>query len=170
MPDITAWSLALHGRFPHLGYPRRAGERDKLITARALEAADALELAPRMLSELSGGQRQKVYIAMALAQETDTILLDEPTTYLDIAHQLQVTALVRRLSARGKAVGIVLHDLSLAMETADRLAVLEDGRLTAAGPPDAVYESGVLPRVFGVPLERLETVSGRRYVFGWEVP
>lgn len=168
VPDITAWKLVLHGRFPHLGYPRRTGEEDNIIAARALEAVDALDLAQRMLPELSGGQRQKVYIAMALAQETDTILLDEPTTYLDIAHRIQVAALVRRLAAQDKAVGIVLHDLSLAMETYDRLVVLDGGQLIAEGTPDAVFDSGVLPKVFGVPFERLKTAAGGRYVCGKE--
>ncbi len=166
VPDITAWSLVLHGRFPHLGYPRHVGDKDRGIALRALEAVDGVELAPRMLPELSGGQRQKVYIAMALAQQTETILLDEPTTYLDIAHQLQVTQLSRRLAAEGKAVGLVLHDLPLALETSDRIAVLDNGRLEALGPPEEVFRGGVLPRVFGVTMERVETASGPRYICG----
>ncbi len=169
VPDITAWHLVLHGRFPHLGYPRHVGERDKRIALRALEAVDGAELAPRMLPELSGGQRQKVYIAMALAQQTDTILMDEPTTYLDIAHQLQVMRLSRRLAQQGKAVGLVLHDLPLALETADRIVVLNHGRMEALGQPEEVFRLGVLPRVFGVAMERITTSSGTRYICGREV-
>lgn len=169
VPEITAGSLVLHGRFPHLGYPRRVGERDRQIAARALAAVDGMELAHRPMRELSGGQRQKVYIAMALAQETDTILLDEPTTFLDIAHQLQVTELARRLAAQGKAVGLVLHDLPLAMESADRLAVLSEGKLAAQGTADEIYRCGVVPEVFGVALERVEAAGGLRYISSREV-
>ena len=105
-PNITARRLALHGRFPYLSYPRRYGREDYAAVDRALRQADALDLADRPVPELSGGQRQKVYLAMALAQETETILMDEPTTYLDIQHQLEVLALVRRGRAgRGPPAG-----------------------------------------------------------------
>lgn len=163
IPDITAWRLVLHGRFPYLGYPRRYRPEDYAAAQRALETAGALPLADRFLKTLSGGQRQKVYLAMALAQESGTILMDEPTTYLDVAHQLQVTALARQLAERGKAVALVLHDLPLAFRTADRLAVLRDGGLAAAGAPEELYGSGVIQETFGVKLRRVETESGWQY-------
>lgn len=162
-PNITVRRLVLHGRFPYLSYPRRYGREDYETVDRALAAADALDLADRPLPELSGGQRQKAYLAMALAQETETILMDEPTTYLDIRHQLEVLALVRRLAEEGRGVVLALHDLCLALTAADDVAVLGEGRLLALGGPEAIYQSKVLERVMGVRLDRSEGPGGRRY-------
>lgn len=162
-PNITVRRLVLHGRFPYLSYPRRYGREDYEAVDRALVAADALDLADRPLPELSGGQRQKAYLAMALAQETEAILMDEPTTFLDIRHQLEVLALVRRLAEEGRGVVLALHDLCLALTAADDVAVLGEGRLLALGGPEAVYQSKVLERVMGVRLDRSEGPGGRRY-------
>ena len=162
-PNITVRRLVLHGRFPYLSYPRRYGREDYEAVDRALAAADALDLADRPLPELSGGQRQKAYLAMALAQETEAILRDEPTTFLDIRHQLEVLALVRRLAEEGRGVVLALHDLCLALTAADDVAVLGEGRLLALGGPEAVYQSKVLERVMGVRLDRSEGPGGRRY-------
>lgn len=163
VPNITARRMVLHGRFPHLSCPRHYRAEDHRIVAEALAAADAADLADRPLPELSGGQRQKVYLAMAIAQQTPTVLMDEPTTFLDIAHQLGVMELARRLARSGKAVVLVLHDLPLALAGADRLAVLDAGRLVGAGAPEAVYESGVLERVFGIRQGRAATPEGWQY-------
>ena len=162
-PNITVRRLVLHGRFPYLSYPRRYGREDYEAVDRALAAADALDLADRPLPELSGGQRQKAYLAMALAQETEAILMDEPTTFLDIRHQLEVLALVHRLAEEGRGVVLTLHDLCLALTAADDVAVLGEGRLLALGGPEAVYQSKVLERVMGVRLDRSEGPGGRRY-------
>ena len=162
-PNITVRRLVLHGRFPYLSYPRRYGREDYEAVDRALAAADALDLADRPLPELSGGQRQKAYLAMALAQETEAILMDEPTTFLDIRRQLEVLALVRRLAEEGRGVVLALHDLCLALTAADDVAVLGEGRLLALGGPEAVYQSKVLERVMGVRLDRSEGPGGRRY-------
>ena len=162
-PNITVRRLVLHGRFPYLSYPRRYGREDYEAVDRALAAADALDLADRPLPELSGGQRQNAYLAMALAQETEAILMDEPTTFLDIRHQLEVLALVRRLAEEGRGVVLALHDLCLALTAADDVAVLGEGRLLALGGPEAVYQSKVLERVMGVRLDRSEGPGGRRY-------
>lgn len=162
-PNITVRRLVLHGRFPYLSYPRRYGREDYEAVDRALAAADALDLADRPVPELSGGQRQKAYLAMALAQETEAILMDEPTTFLDIRHQLEVLALVRRLAEEGRGVVLALHDLCLALTAADDVAVLGEGRLLALGGPEAVYQSKVLERVMGVRLDRSEGPGGRRY-------
>ena len=162
-PNITVRRLVLHGRFPYLSYPRRYGREDYEAVDRALAAADALDLADRPLPELSGGQRQKAYLAMALAQETAAFLLAEPTTFLDIRHQLEVLALGRRLAEEGRGVVLALHDLCLALTAADDVAVLGEGRLLALGGPEAVYQSKVLERVMGVRLDRSEGPGGRRY-------
>ncbi len=163
VPDITARRMVMHGRFPHMSYPRRYTDADRQIVIEALKQADALELADRSVKTLSGGQRQKIYLAMALAQQTGTILMDEPTTYLDIAHQLQVIALARKLAAQGKAVVLVLHDLPMALAGADRLAVLHKGALAALGTPEEIYASGIIPKAFGVALCRMQTENGWQY-------
>ena len=131
----------------------------------ALERADAAQLAQRPMPELSGGQRQRVYLAMALAQDAQTVFLDEPTAFLDVGHQHQVGQLARGLAQQGRAVALVLHDLPLALTTADRLAVLDGGRLLAVDGPENIYASGMLNRVFGVELGRVMTDRGWRYYY-----
>lgn len=162
-PSITARRMVLHGRFPYLSYPRRYRREDHEAVDRALAAAGALDLADRPLPELSGGQRQKVYLALALAQETETILMDEPTTYLDVRHQLETLALLRRLAGEGRGAAVVLHDLCLALTAADDVAVLGEGRLLALGGPEEIFQSGILARVMGVRLDRVAGPEGWRY-------
>ena len=163
IPSITGRRMALHGRFPHLGYPRRYRAEDYAAADRALEWAGAGELADRPVGELSGGQRQKVYLAMALAQDTETVFMDEPTTYLDVRHQLEVMAVSRRLADMGRAVVLVLHDLSRALRGADRLAVLAGGSLRRLGTPEEIFQSGELDRAFGVTVRRVRTEDGWLY-------
>ena len=163
VPSITARRMVLHGRFPHLSYPRRYRSEDHRAVQQALEEAGAAALADRLLPQLSGGQRQMVYLAMAIAQQTPAILMDEPTTFLDIAHQLGVMRLARRLAEKGKAVGMVLHDLPLALSGGDRLAVLSDGALVRTGTPEEIYQSSVLETVFGVRQGRARTADGWQY-------
>lgn len=163
VPDITARRLVLHGRFPYLSYPRQYRREDEEAAERALEQAGAAALAERRVPELSGGERQRVYLAMALAQETATVLLDEPTTYLDVRCQLETMELLRALARAGKAVGVVLHDLQLAMRYADRLAVMEAGRLLQTGTPAQLCESGALERALGVRIGKAQTEDGAQY-------
>ena len=124
VPNITAYRMVLHGRFPYLSYPRRYRPQDHAAAKKALEQADAWDLAGLPVQTLSGGQRQKIYLAMALAQDTQTILMDEPTTYLDIQHQLDLMRFSQTLAGEGKAVVLVLHDLCLALRFAHRGAVM----------------------------------------------
>lgn len=163
VPEITALRLVLHGRFPYLSYPRRYRREDREIAMGCLERMGVAHLADRPLHTLSGGTRQKVYIAMALAQDTPAVLLDEPTTYLDVACQLQVLQLVRALADNGRHVLMVLHDLTHAMEAADRVILMAGGSLLAAGTPDKVYSSGLLEKAFGVAVARVEVGGGFRY-------
>lgn len=153
VPDLTVEQMVLHGRFPHLSYPRRYGRKDREIAGRALGQMGIAELSDRPLSTLSGGMRQKAYIAMALTQDTDYILLDEPTAYLDISGQLELMKILRGLAAGGKGVVAVLHDLPLAFSCSDRIAVLKDGGILLCDTPEAVCKSGAVRAVFGVELQ-----------------
>ena len=163
VPSITAGRMVLHGRFPYLSYPRRYRKEDYEMARRALQWADAADLTHRPMDRLSGGQRQKVYLAMALAQDTQSIFMDEPTTFLDIGHQLEVMALARHLAGMGRAVVLVLHDLDLALRGCDRVAVLAGGGLRVLGTPEEVYAAGVLDGVFGVQVGRVNTEEGWQY-------
>lgn len=165
VPNITAGRMVLHGRFPYLSYPRRYGQKDHEMVRKALEWVGASDLASRPLPELSGGQRQKVYLAMALAQDTPTVLMDEPTTYLDISCQLEVMALARRLAEEGRAVVMVLHDLSLALRYAHRAVLLCGGRVRQTGTPEELFEGRALEEVMGASLGRVETAEGWRYYY-----
>ena len=163
--SIQAFRMVLHGRFPYLSYPRQYSKKDYEIAYQAMEMSGCLELADKNVSELSGGQRQSVYLAMALAQETEYIFMDEPTTYLDIQRQLQIMQIARDLADKGKAVVLVLHDLALALRGADKIAVFSDGQLKCCGTPDSIYETGILEQVFGVEVHGVETPHGRQYYF-----
>ena len=148
---ITVSDLVGRGRHPHQGLLSRWSREDDLAVAEALEATDTAGLADRAVDELSGGQRQRVWIAMALAQRTDLLLLDEPTTFLDVSHQVEVLDLLTDLNrARGTTVVMVLHDLNLAARYADQLIALADGRLHAAGPPAEVLTEECVRAVFGL--------------------
>lgn len=151
-PDgITVRDLVGRGRYPHQGFFRSWSPDDGLAVQRALETTETLELAERNVDELSGGQRQRVWIAMALAQETDVLLLDEPTTYLDLAHQVEVLDLVTDLNRkRGTTVAIVLHDLNLAARYADHVIAMKAGEIVALGHPTAVVTEKLVLSVFGL--------------------
>ncbi|MGN0996920.1 MAG: ABC transporter ATP-binding protein [Candidatus Ventricola sp.] len=163
VPVITALRMALHGRFPYLGYPRQYGREDIAIARRALARAGAAELEQAVVSELSGGQRQSVYVAMTLAQDTPAVLMDEPTNSLDIARQLELLSTARALAHEGRAVALVLHDIPLALRTADRVAVMQAGRLIACDTPEGIARSGVIDRVFGIRLCAAQTPHGTQY-------
>ena len=165
VPNITVKRMVLHGRFPYLGYPRRYRTEDVEIVEAAMTRAGVTELAHRQLTELSGGQRQRVYLAMALAQDTPYLFFDEPTTYLDVGRQMEVMQTARELVRDGKSVVLAIHDLPLALRGADRIVVLDGGRVQFVGTPEDLYQSGVIRRVFGVNLRRVETDSGFRYYY-----
>lgn len=151
-PDgIAVRDLVGRGRYPHQSFFRSWSTGDDAAVQRALEATETLELAERNVDELSGGQRQRVWIAMALAQETDLLLLDEPTTYLDLAHQVEVLDLVTDLNRkRGTTVAIVLHDLNLAARYADHVIAMKGGEIVALGDPITVVTEKLVRDVFGL--------------------
>jgi iron complex transport system ATP-binding protein len=151
-PDgITVIDLVSRGRHAHQGWFRRhTAEDDDAVTA-ALTATGTIDLASRSVDELSGGQRQRVWIAMALAQRTGILLLDEPTTYLDVSHQVEVLDLLTDLNENeGATIAMVLHDLNLACRYADHLVVMKDGEVVTAGEPGTVMTEEVVAQVFGL--------------------
>jgi iron complex transport system ATP-binding protein len=148
---IAVADLVGRGRHPHQKTLARWSARDYEVVADALEATGITDLADRSVDELSGGQRQRVWIAMALAQETDILLLDEPTTVLDVAHQVEVLDLLTDLSlSRGTTIVMVLHDLNLAARYADELIAMKGGRVHAVGAPDRIMTSELVEAVFGM--------------------
>ena len=148
---VTVVDLVGRGRHPHHGMFQRWTSTDDQAVAEALALTDTLALADRVVDELSGGQRQRVWIAMALAQGTDLLLLDEPTTYLDVAHQVEMLDLLADLNARrGTTIVMVLHDLNLSARYADHLVAMREGRVVAEGAPRDVVTEDVVRAVFGL--------------------
>ncbi|MCD5422389.1 ABC transporter ATP-binding protein [Rhodococcus pyridinivorans] len=146
---LTVADLVSRGRHPHQSWFRQWSSDDEDEVAIALERTGIADLADRPIDELSGGQRQRAWISMALAQGTDILLLDEPTTYLDLAHSVEVLDLVDRLhSELGRTVVMVLHDLNLAVRYSDHLVVMKDGRVVASGVPSEVISVELLREVF----------------------
>ncbi|WP_235494563.1 ABC transporter ATP-binding protein [Streptomyces violaceoruber] len=153
---ITVSDLVARGRQPHQSWWHQWSDEDERAVTDAMARTDVTALAGRAVDELSGGQRQRVWIAMALAQDTDLLLLDEPTTYLDIAHQVEVLDLVRQLASpaadgtRGRTVVTVLHDLNQAARYADRLVAMKEGRIVAEGRPGDIVTAELVREVFGL--------------------
>jgi iron complex transport system ATP-binding protein len=151
-PDgITVADLVSRGRYPHQGWFRRWTDSDHDAVTRALAATGTADLIDRPIRSLSGGQRQRVWVAMALAQDTDLLLLDEPTTYLDINHQVELLRLLRTLNEdSGKTIVVVLHDLNLACRFSDHLIAMSAGRIVAEGDPATVVTAQLVEDVFGL--------------------
>ena len=162
-PDMTVEQLVLHGRFPHLSYPRQYTKRDRDIAFSAMAQTGITDLAHKPLCTLSGGMRQNAYIAMALAQDTDYVLLDEPTTYLDIAHQLSLMRTLRKLSDSGKGIIAVMHDLPMAFTFSDRIVLLNDGMIIHNDTPEQVCKQDAIAQIFGVTIER--SVDDQSYAY-----
>ena len=139
------------GRHPHQRWFSQWSRQDEDVVDAAMAMTDTSDLRDRPLDQLSGGQRQRAWIAMTLAQDTDLMLLDEPTTYLDLAHQVEVLDLVCRLNReRSRTVAMVLHDLNLAARYSDLVVVMHDGRIVTQGPPAEVFTAELLNDVFGL--------------------
>lgn len=159
---IVVGDLVARGRSPHQRVMARWSAEDSAAVTEALRMTDTLELADRAVDELSGGQRQRVWIAMALAQQTDILLLDEPTTFLDVSHQIDVLDLLTDLNrSRGTTIVMVLHDLNLAARYADHLVTVREGHLHSAGEPAEVLTEDAVREVFGMNCQVVpDVVSG----------
>jgi iron complex transport system ATP-binding protein len=150
---VSVAELVGYGRAPWVGRWGRLTQHDYDVITCALDEVGLTELADRPVSELSGGQRQRAWIAMVLAQKTDLILLDEPTTWLDIAHQIELLKLMRRLNNSGKTIIVVLHDLNQACRYCDELVVLRNGKLQQQGVPKAIFTQQLLQNTFDLQAE-----------------
>jgi ferric enterobactin transport system ATP-binding protein len=151
-PDgISVADLVARGRYPHQGFLQQWSDADEASVIKAMQATRITELAHRRVGELSGGQRQRVWIAMVLAQETPLLLLDEPTTYLDITHQIELMELLRALNEReGKTIIAVLHDLNQACRYGSHLIAMRNGAVVAEGAPRAIMSAELVQTVFGL--------------------
>lgn len=156
-PDgITVIDLVSRGRFPHQGMLRRWSDDDEHAVRDAMDATGVTGLSTRPVDQLSGGQRQRVWIAMVLAQQTPLLLLDEPTTYLDIAFQIEVLDLCAQLNRDGRTLVAVLHDLNQAARYATHIIAMRDGALIDQGPPEQVVTAELVERVFSVRSQVIE--------------
>ncbi|KAB1949069.1 ABC transporter ATP-binding protein [Brevibacterium linens] len=151
-PDgITVAELVSRGRHPHQSFLRQWTDADEAAVLSALRATNTEELSSRLVDELSGGQRQRVWVAMVLAQETSLLLLDEPTTFLDVAYQIELLDLFSQLNHEyGHTLVAVLHDLNQACRYADEIIAMKDGSIVAQGPPEAIITSELVHEVFGI--------------------
>lgn len=150
---MSVRELVAMGRYPHLGPWRREREEDRRAVEEAMRRCDVLDLAARPVATLSGGERQRARVARALAQEAPTLALDEPTAALDVAHEMAIFELLRDLGRAGKTVLLVTHNLNLAARYADRLVLLDRGRVAAEGTPAEVLTRETVERVYGWPVE-----------------
>lgn len=150
IPAISVENLVLHGRFPYLGLSRKMTKEDKEKAEQAMEMAGVVSLRKRDLRQLSGGERQKAFLAMVIAQDTEVMFLDEPTTYLDIGKQFEILELVKRINKEGKTIVMVLHDLSHILSYSHRVALMEKGSIVALDQPEKIYRDGLLDVLFGV--------------------
>ncbi|MEU7804927.1 MULTISPECIES: ABC transporter ATP-binding protein [unclassified Micromonospora] len=149
--NITVRRLVSRGRYPHQSLLGAGTAADEEAVRSAMAVAGVTDLAERPVEELSGGQRQRVWIAMVLAQQTPYLLLDEPTTFLDITHQYELLALFAKLRDEGRTVVAVLHDINQACRFADHIVAMKAGRIVAQGPPAEVVDAGLMREVFGLP-------------------
>lgn len=150
-PDgISVADLVARGRYPHQSFLRQWSKADEQAVSEAMAATAVADLAERSLHELSGGQRQRVWIAMVLAQQTPILLLDEPTTWLDIAHQIELLDLLADLNHQGRTIVAVLHDLNQACRYATHLVAMKDGAIVASGAPSRIFTEELVQRVFGL--------------------
>lgn len=165
IPQISVGALVGHGRFPYHSYHHHHKTNDKEIIENAMETAGVQDLRDKSLNQLSGGERQRAFIAMALAQDTDLLMLDEPTTFLDINHQLDIMNLVKKLNNQGKTIIMVLHDLNLALHNSHSILLMKRGEIVKYGTPEEVAESGEIDRIFNVRTTPVILDNKTYYVF-----
>lgn len=165
LPAVSVMDLVTYGRFPHLGLSRRLSDSDRQAVFLALKQAGAQSIAHREVCTLSGGERQRACLALLLAQDTPYVLLDEPTTYLDIAYRFSLAEQLKTLRNEGKCVITVLHDLSLALNVCDRILILDGGTVCAEGTAEEIVSCGILQKVFSVRCIPVVAEGKEEYIF-----
>lgn len=164
-PELEVGELVSFGRYPHKKYGQGLSKEDQFYIEEAMQKVNMAQYRHRMVNKLSGGERQRAYIAMALAQNTEMIVLDEPTTYLDIHIRYELMDLIRELNHQGKSIVMVLHDLDLALKYSDYLILMEEGRIVTAGSPGELVASGEIERVFQIRIKLMEKEEETFYCF-----
>lgn len=164
IPYITSKTLVEHGRFPHQGFLRRQSEKDKLIVDESMKFTNTECFSYLNVNNLSGGERQRVFFSMCLAQDSEYIILDEPTTYLDIAYQLEFLDLLKKLKEKGKTIILILHDISQALQISDSIVLMESGKVISQCSPNEYLENHLIEKVFNVNLKIFEE-DGKIYTF-----
>ncbi len=165
IPDITVEALISQGRFPHTGFLRKLTDNDKRYIKSAIKTVNIEKLTHKNVKDISGGERQKVFIAMILAQNTDIVLLDEPTTFLDTKYQIEIMNLIRDLNKSGKTIIMVLHDLNHAINYSDKICVLNDGVVVEYDSPNKLVEQGTIDKVFNIKTEVINHNNKNYYFF-----
>ncbi len=166
IPDITAETLVSHGRFPHLGFSRKLTSYDRSVVEEAIKTAGISHLRHKRLPEMSGGERQQVYLAMTAAQQAKIVLLDEPGTYLDTSHRFEAISMAREMANQGACVIMTMHELGEAMEFSSRLCLMDKkGDMVWDGGAEGLYQSKLIDRVFGVETRRADAEGKQVYVF-----
>ena len=164
LPTIPVKTLVEHGRFPYLGFSRKMGSEDRKIVANALEQAELTDYATQSVDTLSGGVRQRAFLAMQLAQNCDYLIADEPTTYLDLPSQKKILSIYSKLRDAGKTVILVLHDLTQALQISDYIVLVDNQKIIASGKPEELINSGIIEHVFGIKLKQFEDADGKYIV------
>lgn len=166
IPVLPVKTLVEHGRFPHLGFSRRKTAEDTRLVEQAMQFAGVYDYRDHYVDTLSGGIRQRVFFAMVLAQNCDIIVLDEPTTYLDLQGQREFLNMLPVLKGQGKTIILVLHDLAQAIGVSDRLIVMDDKKIAATGTPEECLQQHVIEDVFHVQCKKFSDSEGEYYFFG----
>ena len=164
VPELQVLKLVLHGRFPYLNYPRIYQKEDVEIAKKAIRWVGLENYENELVSKLSGGMQQIAYIAMTLAQDTNTILLDEPTSFLDIQHQFQLMKIAKQLANKQKAVVMVLHDLASSLEVADQLVVMDHGEILSIGTPQQIIDQKILQDLFDIEIHKVQISDKYHYL------
>lgn len=165
IPSLPVHTLVEHGRFPHMGFHRRKTAEDSKLVQEAMAFAGITAYADQSVDTLSGGIRQKVFFAMTLAQDTELLVLDEPTTFLDTEATREFFEMLHQLKANGKTIILVLHDLAQALTHADRLIVMNDKKIAATGSPEECLQQQILQNIFHISLHRFREDDKDYYFF-----
>lgn len=164
-PSLTVERTVLHGRFPYLSYPRHYTKEDLTLCHNALRKVGIYELRNKYAKNLSGGELQKVYLAMIMVSQASVYLFDEPNTFLDIRYQLDLFKHLKKIRSQSKIVIAVLHNLDYALQISDQILVINHGTITAHGTPEEVYHSKIINKTFGINCEQIETSDNFKHYF-----